>query len=135
MPQFFPRTIKTLLILLLCACGLSEDRRFESERLRLVADINASLIDLQVCQSLPECQKRQLFFLSPREGGLSLQVWGIEDSGVLKKILDRSANLFFMATEIKVISVEIYSTTKTDALKIPIWTSVKPVQEFKFERK
>lgn len=128
------RVCVTFLMIILCACQLSEDRRFESERLRLAAGINADLISLRVCETLPECQKRQLFFLSPRAGGLSLQLWGVKDGEVLKKILGRSATFFINETRLKIVSVEVYSITKLESLAVPAWDSVTPVEELTFKR-
>ncbi|RYD97610.1 MAG: hypothetical protein EOP50_05570, partial [Sphingobacteriales bacterium] len=48
MSKYLLLASKALLMLLLCGCGLTEDRRFETERLKLVTQINVSLMEARV---------------------------------------------------------------------------------------
>lgn len=113
----------------------AEDRRYEDERLKLSAEIYDILMRQGKCSSVADCQNMQPVFVSPRTGGITVQIWGIDDSIVLQSIAVACMTVFFRNTSIETISMDIYSIRKKDALALPMWKLSRPIQMINFERK
>ncbi|MBN9572986.1 hypothetical protein [Alicycliphilus denitrificans] len=108
-----------------------EDRRFESERLKMVQDIEIILHEEGICKNVAECQEGQFFFASPYSGGVSIEVWGGLKKTVIERIINTCTKLFVEKNgEIK-IKFSAYIKSKTTSVK-KIFGSEKPYMIIEF---
>ncbi len=111
-----------------------EDRRHEKTRLKLVESINSLLIQSGICSSIAECQKSKILFVSPKGGGVAVQIWGVNKAAAFLDISRICETIFFENTELQEISIDIYFVRKEDALNLPIWKPAKTNVEILFKR-
>lgn len=111
-----------------------EDRTFDSVSSQMVQEIENLLISNAECSSIPDCQEKQILFSTARSGGVSIQLWGIKNSKLFQPISNICTSIFVNRSDIKIISVDIYSITKHDALNLPLWKFAKPEINFIFRR-
>ena len=103
-----------------------EDRKFDSVRIQVGQEIENLLISNAECSSIPDCQEKQILFSTSRSGGVAIQLWGIKNSKLLQPVLKICTSFFVNQSDMEIISVDIYSITMHDALKLPLWQFAKP---------
>jgi hypothetical protein len=116
------------------AFGGLEDTRFEGARIRLANDIKLFLILNEECSSTINCQKSQIVFVSPRSGGMAVQIWGNVKKNTVQDILNKCSNYFVDNPELFIISVDFYPIGKIESLNLPVWKFAKPNIEIVFKR-
>ncbi len=137
LPVAAARLLKIALVAVFLPHGIpnansGEDRSHENERLFLAKNIEHLLIVSGTCESVKNCRERQLLFVSPSKNGVAIATYGIDDSLILRKILEESATIFYASKHIS-IEIEHFAFTKHDELK-SLFKAGKPFINVKMER-
>lgn len=103
-----------------------EDRRFEESRIRLAGDIKDILVQSGDCPSQSTCPNVSII-VTPIKGGVGVQLWGkTKGANTMQAILLRCNSFFLQDSSIRVIYVDFYSITKSDAMNLPFWKTARP---------
>lgn len=111
-----------------------EDRRYETVRLALSHELATVLTTANLCSSVSLCSREQIIFASPQNGGVAIQVWGVNNETVAQQLVATCASAFLRHSELDVVTVDLYPVRKIEAVNSPIWKSVKPSQRVSFMR-
>lgn len=110
---------KKILVLLLISCSLNvysgENNDNQKIILKLSDEIEQILIQEKICTSKQDCQKNQLYFISPSTNGIAIDTYSITDTKVLRLITDKCLDVFYSTNAVN-IEIESFKYSKTEEL-------------------
>lgn len=104
--------VSAIVLLILVISTGCEDRRFESERLKLASEIEVIMIKQGLCPISSGCNAkvREIYFATPAIGGFSIQLWKV-DKNTQELVIKACENMYLKKNKKINIYVEIFNIT------------------------
>ena len=90
------------------------------------------LIAKGLCSDPNDCTKRQFAFAAPESFGLTVDLYQVNDAGVLSDVVKQCALALLNQPEMKRLEISVYPISKSEHLEKPIFSRVQ-YKSFKFE--
>jgi hypothetical protein len=99
------------------------NRTYERERLALHKSIAKILINHGLCSDVNDCNKKQYALSVPNARGLSLEVYGVKDTGA--EIIEQCALTILNRPQMEKLDIKIYPISKAEQVAKSIFSSDK----------
>lgn len=109
----------------------ASNRAYEAQRLKLVENLQQTLIREGACADKNDCVKKQLVFASPEADGIEISLYGLEQARTLSELVKACSDAYFENNFRMAVRIRIYRVTKAQDLASPAWKSNK-VSEISF---
>jgi len=115
------RTLRIFFVLLLYwpVFGFAgEPRAFHEQSLQFAAQIKETLINFGYCASISECSKKDMVFLTNKEDGFLVSVYGVHGKDVTSELVDKLYSFYSKHQKTMTLSMEVYLSDYSDVPKI-----------------
>jgi hypothetical protein len=103
----------------------NENRNFENARLAFINKLEFKMIGEGICRSTQDCQRKKLFFVSPKQNGFHIEIWG-GDKNALYATLSQASTVFEDFGGRINIKIEFHLRTKDGDLAASVFDKSRP---------